>query len=589
MSTNVVTPNVSQPKGEWLRLRLDTLYKSDRYTKGNQDTKNFYKRKAYDKWVVPFYQKTYNQKPPFSQEEFLSNEKFQKRLQSEQFWERSRIQDQKNFFSALRSTDKSLAGISSYVAAITAPTQDHIEYRPKPGALHNTPRFHAVESEPYLVKGSPDTSIHKAAVTSEKYWDEQAQDMEDRIQSLGGHNFATRVSGLIADAGMFEATGASKASSIFRIANPRTLDYTERLLRAEWNGAVTGFFWGASTGTKPQDIHEDISTFALFGVAGATGTQALKFLTSFSKVAPLQVVQSTVNKAVESLLKDGIEVPKQSTFNPSNIQQNEQMATAGVAKVLNTIAYGVEHQSPVGELARPTIAPPTELKGSDLNGAFKRLTPSQQKLVVTRLFGALSTYQQKGQQELTKQVGVEFLKEEEQKAIEANPMAKQVQQEVNQFIQERIPGQDPTQSKIGAILPHHNTSIDSPIHHISGRMSWLRQQLRKEGLSSEDRKVLQQSLDDEKKIYSKVKEMKQKSTSHGTKGVSQEELSRQGKNYVVSNTGQVTYHGKQFDPGSTSSGSTHVTVLPSGEIRVNQGQQLTPLQQKKLQQALESN
>jgi hypothetical protein len=59
---------------------------------------------------------------------------------------------------------------------------------------------------------------------------------------------------------------------------------------------------------------------------------------------------------------------------------------------------------------------------------------------------------------------------------------------------------------------------------------------------------------------------------HAGNGVSSvEELSRPGSNYVVSKQGKLTYHGKSFAPEETPVGGAHVTVLPNGEFRVNEG------------------
>lgn len=50
-----------------------------------------------------------------------------------------------------------------------------------------------------------------------------------------------------------------------------------------------------------------------------------------------------------------------------------------------------------------------------------------------------------------------------------------------------------------------------------------------------------------------------------------EELSRPGKHYVVGKMGDLTYHGKSFAPEATPTGKAHVTVLPDGTLRVNEG------------------
>lgn len=74
---------------------------------------------------------------------------------------------------------------------------------------------------------------------------------------------------------------------------------------------------------------------------------------------------------------------------------------------------------------------------------------------------------------------------------------------------------------------------------------------------------------------------------HAGGGVtSVEELNRPGSNYVVSKSGQLTYHGKAFDPGGIPPGSTHVTALPDGTIRVNAGPKLNPAQEMALKAAL---
>lgn len=74
---------------------------------------------------------------------------------------------------------------------------------------------------------------------------------------------------------------------------------------------------------------------------------------------------------------------------------------------------------------------------------------------------------------------------------------------------------------------------------------------------------------------------------HAGGGVaSAEELSRAGKNYLVKPSG-VTYHGKSFAPEATPPGAAHVTVLPSGELRVNAGD-LTPDLERLLHTALKA-
>ena len=70
----------------------------------------------------------------------------------------------------------------------------------------------------------------------------------------------------------------------------------------------------------------------------------------------------------------------------------------------------------------------------------------------------------------------------------------------------------------------------------------------------------------------------------GGGSASEEELARPGKHYIVQKNGSVTYHGKSFAPEETPSGGAHVTVLPSGEVRVNAGD-LTPQMERAVRAA----
>lgn len=73
---------------------------------------------------------------------------------------------------------------------------------------------------------------------------------------------------------------------------------------------------------------------------------------------------------------------------------------------------------------------------------------------------------------------------------------------------------------------------------------------------------------------------------HAGGGVSSvEELNRPGTNYVVSKSGQLTYHGKSFAPESTPDGASHVTALPDGTYRVNAGPELNAAQTNALKAA----
>ena len=73
----------------------------------------------------------------------------------------------------------------------------------------------------------------------------------------------------------------------------------------------------------------------------------------------------------------------------------------------------------------------------------------------------------------------------------------------------------------------------------------------------------------------------------GSKVASVEELERPGTNYVVSPEGRLTYHGKAFAPEEAPKGAAHVTILPDGSLRVNEGV-LTPAMKKALQNGVKN-
>lgn len=494
-TTTPQTSTSTFKRGKWLSNRLSSLYNDPTYKRASSDIQDYYKRQAYNKWVVPYY-KHIKLDPP-SLDNFLKGQS----ISSSEANIRDRIerqsrQNQRQQLAMVGTTDRAIAGMSSLLGHLS-------------DVLPVTQLLPSQSFDP----------VRQFAKTGEDYYDRQAQDMEDRIQDLGGHNLGTRTSQLVASAAMFEATGAAKGANFFKIANPRTAEYSTRLLKSIWNGAVTGMFWGASTGTKPKDLHEDAENWALFGILGATGTKFVQFLRAFTKVAPPAVVQSTINDAAKGLLTDGVIAPKQETFDINNVQSNQQAATAGVARVLNIMAWQAQHTEETFLNQRSMITrsvgggtrgiPVTQdiFDEKLTQGAFKKLTEREQKEVVTKLFSMLSTSQDIAQHDLSKSVAPQLLEEQENNAKQIAPSVAQTQQSVNQFIQKTVPNGDVTKMKLGAILPHHNTNIRSPLGQVAARMSWLRSQLNREGLSGAERLAIQDALDDEKKLFKRVKEI----------------------------------------------------------------------------------
>lgn len=124
--------------------------------------------------------------------------------------------------------------------------------------------------------------------------------------------------------------------------------------------------------------------------------------------------------------------------------------------------------------------------------------------------------------------------------------------------------------------------------YYNSRFAEVRKGLR-EATTPEEKASYQQQLDNLKQAVQQEPQAQAGAGQggHAGGGVSSvEELSRPGTNYVVSQSGKLSYHGKSFAPESTPAGATHVTVLPNGQFRVNAGQTLTPVQEAALRQAL---
>lgn len=104
---------------------------------------------------------------------------------------------------------------------------------------------------------------------------------------------------------------------------------------------------------------------------------------------------------------------------------------------------------------------------------------------------------------------------------------------------------------------------------------------------AEQQAVLQRMMDYAKTPVEKAGSQVAEQGGHAGGAVtSAEELSRPGTNYVVSKSGQLTYHGKAFSPEATPNGASHVTALPDGTLRVNAGPKLNPAQEMALKKAL---
>lgn len=494
-----VAPQKKQITEKWLTSRLDSLYNDPDYKNATPERQQFYKQRAYEKWAVPYY-KHVGQTVP-SLEEFLGTKKPASQSESAmiasyhgsdrqaQATEQQRIQalkdehHERSFFAGVKVADETISGISNIFSFLSKYSGQGLEWTE-----------HGIRAPQ---KSNQATKVFDRATD---YYDKQAQDMEDRIQDLGGHNLETNMSSLVAQASLFEATGGAKAASFIKLANPETAAFSVRLLKAQWNGAVNGLFWDLSTGAKPKDIPMDVSTFAIFDGVGLHSKGLAQALGVFSKSAPREVMQQTIKNAAEGLVKDGVPLPKQAEFNVDNYQQNNKAATAVIARTLNEMA-GLKNTKKV-------------LNAKDMNGAFKKLTPAQQKEVMTRLFMMLSQSQDIASHDLATQLAPQYIKESEANAAKVVPkVSQEVQKSVNDFVKKRMPqasDADITHTKYGAILPRHTTTDKSPIAHVSARISWLSNTLKRgdKTLAADERRALQQALTEEKELYKTMKAAK---------------------------------------------------------------------------------
>jgi len=541
-------------RGQWLRNRLNSLYSDPVYSKASPEVQKYYKDRAYDKWVVPYY-KHIGEKP-ISKDTFIGGGQdpaVRDRIAIETLANKS----DKEELTILKTSSKFLSGVSNIL------------------------NF-AASFDPTLLP-SERKNIHEMLSTSENYYDKQAQDLEDRIQDKGGHDLATKVTALGTQAIFFEASGGNAAASALRITNPMFVKTVTPTVKTLWNGAVTGTLWGATTGSKAKELPSDAATFALMDL-GLTKASSV-FFKVFGKFIERSKVVQTVQEAAEDLVAGkGVIRPKVEDFVKAQ-EPTEQIPGLIVGKRPDRFSpINVNEQASKVAVAKALNESAQKVAGGDTNGAFKRLSPKEQKALLMRL---TMVTKQSSESTLDSIFSGAMLKDAEEQMKTVVPAAAKIQGEIDQVIKSH--GVDPTEAKLATKLPRHQTTIDSPISHISARMSFLRNQLKaadKKDLIMSEVDTLREALRQEQDLYKQVKARSQQSTAHGSGGISPEEAKRPGQHYVVSKGGTtVTRHGKEFDPGGITQGSTHVTVLPDGSIRTNEGI-LTKTQEKALRKTL---
>lgn len=451
-----ITQTQSKPtmkRGQWLRNRLNSLYSDPVYSKASPDVQKYYKDKAYDKWVVPYY-KHIGEKP-MSKDTFISggqDPKVRDRIAIETLANRSDREE----LSVLQASTKFLGGVSNLLNFVDS-------FNP----------FETKEERRYM---------HNVLATSENYYLKQQQDLEDRIQDKGGHDIYTKVAEVGTASIFFEAFGGHAVAKALQITNPSFVKAVTPTIKTLWNGAVTGTLWGATTGSKASELPDDAATFALadLGLSKASSV----FFKLFNKFVDKGLVTQTIQEAASDLVEGkGVIKPKVEDIVKGGSEVNKQASKAATAKLLNEMAQ--------------------KLEGGETNGAYKKLSPKQQKALLMRL---TMVGKQSSEFTLDKIFDESMLRDSEESMQRVVPAAAKVQAEIDQVIKSH--GVDPTEAKLATKLPRHETHIDSPLQHISARISFLRNQVKnaeKNDLIMGEIDTLREALRQEQELYKQVK------------------------------------------------------------------------------------
>lgn len=458
-------------RGQWLRNRMLELYNDPMYKNASPDVKQYYKEKAYDKWVVPYYK--HIGMTPQTKEQFVTGvPEHESGLQSffnyltlsgQKYAQAREVRAQRRetiLESAAERSSKFLAGVSSFLNWATTSAQETLTGRP----------VKQTGQEPFKV--------------AENYYNQQAQHLDDILEDRHAKGLTSTITDLATQGIFFEASGGAKAAEMFKFANPRTATLGLKMAKTAWNGAVTGMFWAPTTGGKPSDISGDVAGFALLDVGLKASTAAFyktmgKF---FNSEFVNKILESTATKLASG---KGVEIPKEAEFAKGGDVVNQQAAEAGAARVLNEAAQKVN--------------------GGSEKGAFKRMSPRKQKALLLRLSLVAEKAKEMNLDE-KQELEATHLSEQEDKNKSVVPVAAKVQEKVDGIIKEA--GLEPTQAKLGATLPHHNTTIDSPLQHISARIAWLQNRLKshvREDLIMSDVETIKEALRQEKQLYKQAK------------------------------------------------------------------------------------
>lgn len=495
-------PSTSTPKrGMFLVNRLNKLYTDPLYKNGDETVKQYYKDKAYDKWVVPYYKHIGENAP--TREEFLSGQ--HKSSNSKLGWYQGIVDKAPGMgYAALKETSKitgGLAGLMSYAGAgidwIAGSDVDE-----KQGGLKK-----AGTNDKNLETHLKDVQVYFK--TKEDYYDKQLEASNDGHASTWRDNPEQKTAQLVTQGVFFEATGAGKAAKLFQVANPRTAAMLVKMVKSSWNTAVGFGLWSASQGDTPQDIKSSAETGAVLGPLGALGKKITgldKFhdmLTTMFKYGGAESAKPIINDAVgkaatghgKELVQQYLEEPMSKAELQTKIEDLLKSVQATEIANKNKGVGGLTPESSIGSSAIAVRL--HEMSQDKYTKTFDKLSWIQQRGIINKFLSTdtLGAKLRAEAQPPSAEVLHTMVKEQQDKLNQATPVAAEVDKKVGEFVKSN--GNKPEVLKIKATMPHHNTTVDSPWKDIQARTSFLKSQLRRYKQGTPEHKELQEAINEE--------------------------------------------------------------------------------------------
>lgn len=519
--------DITTQKGKWLRDKLSSLYTDPKYKTASPEQQKAYKELAYTKWVQPYYTKVLKTNAP-TKEDWLtgSTHLFEgtpiKDRPIESAYKKAGAEIGLHTMKATTDITSGLLHDLSYVGRVMDSLVGDDER--KPGEKNLEQVFEA-GSQAIKKKGED--------------WQGRLDDLHNAPKEGEKPKFTKDVPGRLAELGtgavFFEATGAGKAAKVLNVKNVKTAALAYQMAKASWNGAVDYGLWSASQGDKPKEVVESFGTGGVLGPAAKLAQRGaldplfglLKDLFKWGgKDATQQVINEAVTKALTKI---------EATPSPETSALNEQSRKASTIAATSLDKYSME------KFKKP----------------FKELGYIQKAHVLNKLLAVTADAAETAKREgMPKQLVQAQAKEQDELMAQIFPEAKASQQKVEEFVKQS--GLEPQSTKLLATLPHHNTTIDSPMKHIQARVSFLKGRLNilresGKGSSSEAKDIIAAMNEEYGLMKAKVAKQKAKGTVGGA--AAGDPRAFHGEQYVVTpnidpyNTGFGDWRADSFAQG----------------------------------------